>query len=173
MKSLDLFTRISLEWSRFSIIWQCQIYMYCNLYLDCFWLLQYCKVRRKKNVWTLAMGSLFILAVSLQGDGKTEVCWKVTASPLSVRRAGSQTQFPRWDTHKKCVLKLNTQKFIYRGHDISRDPCIQMVIFAYKAAPHGFSADTSRWATHLSSEEETEVFPKIWVLWSILGTYFR
>lgn len=106
---------------------------------------------------------------------KVRCVGKAPASPLSVRRAGPETQLPRWDTHKNCVLKLNTQKFVWS----------QFILWSWHTDGNTHSQGSPTWiqCRHiqrspsarltLHSEEGKAAFPKARVLWSILDTYFR
>lgn len=59
------------------------------------------------------MDPLLIIAVSLQPGGRMKSVGKVTASPLSVRRAGRVLKMrhpEKFHQHfDKCILKLNTK----------------------------------------------------------------
>lgn len=111
----------------------------------------------EKHVWMLAMGPLFIFAVSLSPGRRTEVCWKGNCKPIVYQRrrwsAVLRMRHPEKSHQhfRKHILKLNTNRFIYRGHDTSCKCRTQMAGYIYEAGLHGFSTDTSRWATQAVS----------------------
>lgn len=119
----------------------------------------------RKTIHKHYQWSPIFITISLQPDGRTEVCWKCNCRPF-VYVERNQSSFLKVRnpeiSHQcfcKCVLKLNTKSFSYRGYVISCDCHTQIIGSTEVAAPHGFSEDPLGWASQ--SQEEKEVFPKL------------